>query len=99
MSLRRGISQLIISALLLFSLFALSGNLLNASAQGVDPRLVARAEQISQDSFPVQMRTPRGVRVFSYARTRPEMLRAIDDGFSELFAVARRHGYSARLDY
>ncbi|MBA3440017.1 MAG: hypothetical protein H0T92_09145 [Pyrinomonadaceae bacterium] len=32
-------------------------------------------------------------------RPRPEVMRAIDDGFTQLFAIARRHGYRARLDH
>lgn len=55
--------------------------------------------QITGDSFPVSASTPRGVRI--YARRQPEasVLRAIDDGLTELFSVARRHGYRARLEY
>lgn len=64
-----------------------------------DPRLVARAEQITGDRFPSYMRTPLGAHVFAGARPRPEMLRAIDDGLSELFNVARRRGYRSRLTY
>ena len=30
---------------------------------------------------------------------RPEVLRAIDNGFAELFAVAARHGYRSRLNF
>lgn len=65
----------------------------------IDRQLIARAEQVSGDRFRIITRTPRGVRV--YARTAPSanMLRAIDDGFGELFTVARRHGYRTRLDY
>jgi peptidoglycan/xylan/chitin deacetylase (PgdA/CDA1 family) len=72
----------------------------NASAQSrLDRQLVARAESISGDRFQVQGSTPKGVRVFAVARPRAETLRAIDDGFTSLFAVARRHGYRTRLDY
>lgn len=71
-----------------------------ASAQGViDRKLVAYAEQMSGDTFPVVTRTSRGVRVFARIAPRPEVLRAIDDGFAELFQIARRHGYTRRLNY
>lgn len=89
-----------------FALFALFASILllsggatrTANAQrNVEQRLIERAGQITGDSFPVYATTPRGVRV--YARTRPNAatLRAIDDGFTQLFNVASRHGYRARL--
>lgn len=71
-----------------------------ASAQQIiDRKLVAYAEQVSGDTFPVMTRTSRGVRVFARIAPRPEVLRAIDDGFTELFQIARRHGYTRRLNY
>jgi hypothetical protein len=71
-----------------------------ASAQSrLDRQLAARAESISGDRFQVQGSTPKGVRVFAVARPSANVLRAIDDGFTNLFAVAQRHGYRTRLDY
>lgn len=64
-----------------------------------DRQLMARAEGISGDVFPVKTSTPNGVRVYARQQPRMEVLRAIDSGFANLFAVARRHGYRARLDY
>lgn len=70
------------------------------SAQGrVDPRLIARAEQITGDRFNISTRTPRGVRILARSLPRPDMLRAIDGGFTELFNIARRHGYRNHLEY
>ena len=72
----------------------------SARAHGVfDPRLVARARQIPGDDFTVVTRTPRGARVVAVNAPRPEVLHAIDDGLTELFNIARRHGYTNRLDY
>lgn len=71
-----------------------------ARAQGsLEQRLVARARQITGDAFPVFVRTPRGANVFARIAPRPEVLSAIDNGLSELFTIAQRHGYRARLDY
>lgn len=71
-----------------------------ASAQsGTDRKLIAYAEQISGDTFPFVTRTQRGVRVFARIQPRAEVMRAIDDGFTELFQIARRHGYTRRLNY
>ena len=66
---------------------------------GVDSRLVALAQQYSGDRFQFESQTPRGVRVYSVSRPRPEALRAIDSGLAELFAIAARHGYRQGLNY
>ena len=72
-----------------------------AGAQGrrADARLIAQAQYYSGDTFAFETRTPRGVRVYAVRRPALEALRAIDAGLAELFAVARRHGYTARLNY
>jgi hypothetical protein len=71
-----------------------------ASAQrSVRERLVERASQITGDDFPVYVRTARGAQVFARSQPSAEVLAAIDDGLADLFRVARRHGYGARLDY
>ncbi len=64
-----------------------------------DRRLVERAQSLTGDDFQFTTTTPRGVRVFTRAggaRPRAEMLRAIDEGLGELFAIALRNGYRAR---
>ena len=72
----------------------------NAGAQrGNEARLMRRAQDITGDRFTFSMTTPRGVRVYSYIQPPAEMLRAIDDGLTELFAVAKRHNYGANLRY
>jgi len=67
--------------------------------RAVDSRLVARAEQITGDRFRVVTNTPRGVTVVARATSRTEVLDAIDRGLTELFAVARRHGYRNHLSF
>ncbi len=64
----------------------------------VHPALIARARQVTGDNFPVITMTPRGVTILARKMPRPEVLRAIDQGFNDLFAVARRHGYRNRLN-
>lgn len=70
-------------------------------AQGVrgDARLIAQAEYYSGDTFNFETKTPRGVRVYAVNRPAPGALSAIDSGLAELFAVARRHGYSSHMSY
>jgi len=70
-----------------------------APQRGADPRLTALAQQYSGDRFQFESQTPRGVRIYSVSRPRQEALRAIDSGLSELFTIARRHGYSQRLNF
>lgn len=71
-----------------------------ASAQStIDRRLIERARQLTADDFPLSTRSPRGVRIFSRITPRQEVLRAIDDGLSGLFTIARSHGYTSRLDH
>jgi hypothetical protein len=72
----------------------------SASAQGRrGGGLQAQAERITGDNFRFETRTPRGARVVSVNRQPAATLRAIDQGLTELFAVARRRGYRQGLDY
>jgi hypothetical protein len=97
---RRAILSLIFTVIAVSSLLLAQGVVTTARAQGnVEQRLVARARQITGDVFPVFVRTPRGANVFARVTPQPEVLRAIDNGLAELFSVASRHGYRARLDY
>jgi hypothetical protein len=73
---------------------------LNATPyQSVDPRLIARAEQVTGDKFTVTTSTPEGVTVLAVATPSKDVLSAIDQGFTDLFAVARRHGYEQRMNF
>lgn len=76
---------------------------LQATAQrfgaGRDARLLTYAERVTGDNFSFVTQTPRGVRIYARTAPRAETLRAIDSGLAELFAVARRRGYNARLNY
>ena len=65
----------------------------------INPALVARAEQVTGDSFPVVTTTPKGVTVFARTMPRADFLNAIDRGFADLFAVAERHGYHNRMRF
>jgi hypothetical protein len=71
----------------------------NVQQVSVDRGTIARAESYTRDRFNYFVETPRGARVAAVNRPRPEALRAIDEGLSELFVVARRAGYRAQLNY
>jgi hypothetical protein len=64
-----------------------------------NPALIARAEQVTGDSFPIVTTTPRGVTVFARITPQVDLLNAIDRGFADLFAVAERHGYHNRMRF
>ena len=71
-----------------------------AGAQGRTEQIIrARAQAVTGDRFSVFTTTPRGARVYAVAAPKADTLRAIDDGLTELFAIARRHGYHQRLDH
>jgi hypothetical protein len=94
----RTLTSLSFTAIIISCLILPQGFVTQVKAQGnVEQRLVARARQITGDNFPVYVRTPRGVNVFARMAPRPGVLNAIDDGLSELFNVARRKGYRARM--
>ncbi len=100
MMLKQKISRLFPVLALLAGLLLTGAVAQPANAQSrLARQLVARAENVSGDRFTIQGSTPRGVRFYAVTRPRAEMLRAIDDGFTSLFAVARRQGYRSRLDY
>ena len=68
-------------------------------SQSTRARLIARAEQITGDKFPVVTSTPRGVTVYAVTTPQSQVLATIDRGFEELFAVARRYGYYNHLNF
>ena len=69
------------------------------SYRQTNPALVARAEQVTGDKFPIVTTTPRGVTVLARTMPRADLLKAIDSGLADLFAVAQRHGYRNRIRF
>lgn len=60
---------------------------------------VAKAQRITGDRFTVRTSTPRGALVYSVRRPSTAMVQAIDQGLTDLFAVARKNGYYRGLNY
>ncbi len=81
-----------ISALAVFTFFSQVG-----LAQ--DRRVLAEAQRVTGDSFVFRTRTPKGANVYAVNRPSSNVLRAIDSGLTELFAVARKNGFRNRLNY
>jgi hypothetical protein len=72
----------------------------NAGAQSrVDRILINEAKRVTKDDFTVSVETPRGARVYSVSQPNSKMLNAIDQGLTDLFAVALKNSYSKRLNY
>lgn len=69
------------------------------SRQSVSSGLIAGAERVTGDRFRLATSTPRGVTVIAINQPRSEVLNAVDQGFTELFDVARRHGYRNHLNF
>ena len=70
---------------------------LTASAQ--DRAVLAEAQRISGDDFPVAVRTQKGAFVYAVHQPSRVALDAIDQGLRDLFVVARRNGYGRKLNY
>ncbi|HEX8639424.1 MAG TPA: hypothetical protein VF692_15245, partial [Pyrinomonadaceae bacterium] len=58
-----------------------------------------QAQKITGDVFRIAATTPRGARVYTVNRPNAKTLAAIDDGLTNLFALARKNNYQKRLNY
>lgn len=58
-----------------------------------------QAQKITGDVFRVAATTPRGAQVYAVNRPNAKTLAAIDDGLTNLFALARKNNYRRRLNY
>lgn len=65
----------------------------------VDDALIAEAERVSGDEFRIATKTPNGAIVYAVRQPSAAVLKAIDNGLSDLFTVARRNNYRSKLNY
>lgn len=77
--------------------FVIAGGASVLSAQ--DQRVRGKAETTTGDKFKVSARTPKGTNVYAVNKPSLAVLRAIDIGLAELFAVARKNNYRKRLNF
>lgn len=89
-----GYKKIVFFSAVLFSLLTLS-----EVVNGQNAAVLARAQQISGDRFTFVTRTPRGATVYGVSQPSRAMLAAIDQGLTDLFAVARKNRYRNRLNY
>lgn len=78
---------------------ALAVSTLAVGVYSQDRRTLARAQSVTGDTFTVATRTARGANIYAVRKPSVAMLNAIDKGLGDLFAVARKNGYSRRLTY
>jgi hypothetical protein len=79
------------------TVIVISGLSQDVAAQNA--RVLAKAEQVTGDKFTVSTRTPRGANVYAVNKPSAAFLAAIDKGLTDLFAVARKNRYRARLNF
>ncbi|MBK8812187.1 MAG: hypothetical protein IPN69_15865 [Acidobacteria bacterium] len=71
-----------------------------AFAQKAAPQMVIdEAEQISKDKFAYVVKSAKGAVVYGVTKPTDEMLKAIDKGLGDLFAVAKKNRYKKRLKF
>ncbi|MCD9185383.1 MAG: hypothetical protein LUM44_03055 [Pyrinomonadaceae bacterium] len=61
--------------------------------------VLREAERITNDKFKVSVNTPKGAKVYAVKKPNAQMLKAIDQGLTDLFAVSRKNNYRNRLNY
>lgn len=84
-------------ALTLVVIFTVLIGAVVSSAQ--NRRLLAEAQRVTGDRFTISTKTPKGANIYAVKQPSSAMLNAIDKGLTDLFAVARKNGYSRRLRY
>lgn len=82
----------------IFTVFLFIGSV-GQMAFGQNAAVLAKAQSITGDRFPVAGRTPKGATIYAVNRPSAAVLAAIDKGLTDLFAVARKNGYRTRLNY
>jgi hypothetical protein len=83
----------------ILSVLVLVVGFISGSAFAQSRGAIAEAQRITGDQFAIATRTQNGANIYSVRRPSAAMLSAIDRGLSNLFAVARKNGYSRRLNY
>ena len=79
--------------------FIFSANSQVYAQRSADRAVIAEAEKYSRDKFNFVVDSPKGARVYGVKKPSAQMLAAIDQGLTDLFAVARKNRYNKRLNY
>src|SRR5688500_7634568 len=73
--------------------------LLHDSSTAQNRQVLSKVQQVTGDRFTVGARSPKGATIYAVKAPSSSMMSAIDQGLTDLFAVARRNGYSRRLSF
>ncbi len=73
--------------------------ILSISVSAQNGRVIGEARRISGDAFSVRSNTRMGASVYAVRQPSARTLIAIDDGLTQLFSLARKNGYRAKLNY
>jgi len=79
--------------------FIFSANSFAQAQYSADRVVIAEAEKYSKDKFNFVVNSAKGARVYGVKKPSAQMLSAIDQGLTDLFAVARKNRYTRRLNY
>ena len=82
-------------AALLFGFLTLAVGFQAMQAQS----LISQAEDITGDEFTATAKTPKGAKIYAVKKPSAKMLEAVDKGLTDLFAIAKKNNYKARLNY
>ncbi|MEO8041017.1 MAG: hypothetical protein ABI646_00280 [Acidobacteriota bacterium] len=83
----------------LLSILFIALSVMAVTSYGQSRGAIAEAQRITGDRFGIATRTSRGANIYSVRQPSAAMLSAIDQGLTDLFAVARKNGYGRRLNY
>ncbi len=72
---------------------------LGGTVLGQNSRILTKAERVTGDKFTIATRTPKGANVYAVSQPSTTILKAIDKGLTDLFAIARKNRYRNRLSY
>jgi hypothetical protein len=87
-----------LSIVTIFTAFLMTGDS-TYSQTDTDQSVINEAGRISGDSFPKKKKTPKGALVYGVNKPSKDVLKAIDKGLKDLFDVAKKNGYTAKLNY
>ena len=81
------------------SIAIFTASLLVVSAFAQSRALLNRAQTVTGDAFAISVKTPKGANIYAVSKPSAAMLKAIDKGLTDLFAIARKNNYRSRLNY
>lgn len=82
-----------------FAMIALLAFTFTQDSLAQNQSVLREAERITNDKFKFSITTPKGAKVYAVKKPNAQMLKAIDQGLTDLFAVSKKNNYRNRLNY